>query len=140
MYPPPVVILRHELPSGEWHYDWLIATAGSAGARPGGEDVRDVAAWRVEQLPWQAGGAFEAIRLPPHRRLYLRFEGDIGGGRGRVEAVWRGEGRIVTADSGSAEIEVILDGVPRRYLGRDVGEAGEERRWRFEERAAGSGG
>jgi hypothetical protein len=119
---PTAAILRHELPDGSWHHDWLIATAGVDG-----DQIRDLVAFRIQPLPWDANGPFDAQLLEAHRRLYLRFEGELGAGRGRVTAVWRGEGRVLSRSTGGIEIELVVDGQARRFTGRAEGA-----RWRFE--------
>lgn len=118
---PTAAILRHELPDGSWHYDWLIATAGHQG-----DDERDLLAFRIPVLPWEAGGLFDAERLEPHRRIYLRYEGEIGGGRGRVVAVWRGDGRVLADRGGVVEVVLTIAATEKRFVGR-----GEGARWRF---------
>lgn len=93
---PRTVILRHELPDGSHHFDWLIepmgpvaATAGDAAADP---DRRELIAWRLPEAPDAAAVmTTEADRLPPHRRVYLDYEGPISGNRGEVHRVARGE-------------------------------------------------
>jgi hypothetical protein len=46
---------------------------------------------RWEEVP--RGGSFEGVRLGDHRRVYLEYEGEVSGGRGRVTRVM--EGRLV---------------------------------------------
>lgn len=83
------VLLRHELPDGSWHYDWLLEPEVGGGENP---DERVLIAWRVTERPDQAVGQdLAAVRLPAHRRLYLTHEGEVSGGRGRVRRVLTGE-------------------------------------------------
>lgn len=77
------VLLRHELPDGTWHYDWMIEQEGSERL------VCFRVMVRVDELT--PGARFEGERLADHRRAYLDFEGEISGGRGRVTRVAVGE-------------------------------------------------
>lgn len=98
---PRTVVLRHDLPDGSHHFDWLIepmgpgaATAGDAAAEP---DRRELIAWRLPDSPHAAAlMTTEADRLPPHRRLYLDYEGPISRGRGSVRRVAGGEAEVLT--------------------------------------------
>lgn len=82
--PVPTVALRHTPEEGEAHIDWMWAPV--AGVLH--DDDRVLVTFRMEKLPTESGAAFRAVRLPAHRARYLRYEGDIGGGRGRVDRVW----------------------------------------------------
>jgi hypothetical protein len=81
----PTVQLRHELPDGEQHIDWLIAQ-DPAGSMP-------LITWRlarrVDEL--HAGFSMPAERRPDHRPRYLRYEGPLSGDRGRVRREAVGE-------------------------------------------------
>lgn len=75
----PTVQLRHALPDGSWHVDWMIAPDGSGKGRlvtfrlPG----------KLEVL--EAGEHMGVERIADHRRAYLEYEGLISGGRGVVK-------------------------------------------------------
>jgi hypothetical protein len=73
----------------EPHFDFLVET------RPGS----DLATWRV--TAWPVIGAADATRLKDHRRIYLDYEGDLSGHRGRVERI----------DGGSCQLEIGEDAV-----------------------------
>ena len=98
---PRTVVLRHDLPDGSHHYDWLIepmcpaaATTGDALADP---DDRVLIAWRLPDPPSSVHGkATAADRLPPHRRLYLDYEGPISGHRGEVRRIAGGDAEVLT--------------------------------------------
>lgn len=91
---PRSVVLRHTLPDGSHHFDWLLEPGGAAAELD--PDERVLIAWRLSKPPVRAGPEpFEAIRLPPHRRLYLDFEGPIPGNRGRVERVADGVAEVL---------------------------------------------
>jgi hypothetical protein len=93
-----VVILKHTLPDGTHHFDWFCVPE----QMEGGAEVRDVRTFRLAASVWpylasfvcagESGGVcavfLPAEELPRHRRHYLSYEGDIGGGRGVVERVY----------------------------------------------------
>ena len=85
------VQLRHELPDGSWHIDWMLdLDAGGAGRLM---TLRLVA--RVDDLA--VGDRLEAQRIADHRRSYLDYEGPISGERGQVIRV--ANGYIAALDS-----------------------------------------
>jgi hypothetical protein len=96
------VLLRHELPGGEWHYDWMIQRSDEADA--------PLLTFRVFVRPDDATVLeFAAERLGDHRAVYLEYEGEVSGGRGRVDRVAAG---VVESLRESAErVDVRLAGV-----------------------------
>jgi hypothetical protein len=109
------VILEHAAPAGV-HWDLLLELT------PGAE----LAAWRLAGNPLLTPSQTDAVRLPPHRRRYLDFEGALSGGRGVVRRLDRGRVRIQehTAERVIAELRgAKLHGVARL--------AAEEEGWRF---------
>ena len=80
----PFVLQRHSTREGV-HYD-LMLDAGDGGRLP---------TWRLDALPSTDGQPLAARRLADHRRIYLTYEGPIGGDRGEVHI----------ADAGSYECE-----------------------------------
>ena len=89
--PPQTVQLRHELPDGSWHIDWLLDLAPA-------ED-RGLTTFRlpgrVDELT--PGRHLTAERLADHRRVYLTYEGPVSEERGHVTRV--AEGRIEAVQS-----------------------------------------
>lgn len=83
------VLLRHDTPDGTGHFDLLIELPERLRAPNAGE--RTLLAFRVETRIdlLTPGQRADAQRLPDHRALYLDFEGDISGARGRVTRVAR---------------------------------------------------
>ena len=85
----PTVLLRHEgaAPGEPPHHDWLIADP----TRPGDPGA---SLWTVRVHPawdaWPEWGVMRMTPLPPHRRRYLTWQGELTGGRGRVLRVDRG--------------------------------------------------
>ena len=83
--PLPTVQLRHDLPDGTWHVDWMIAR-DPEGAEP-------LITFRLPRpLAALAPGdpGMPAQRLDDHRPAYLEYEGEVPGGRGRVSRLARG--------------------------------------------------
>lgn len=82
-----MVLLKHTLADGSFHYDWMFARSVYAA-----DDSRDLVTFRVsDRVDRPIADPVRAERLPDHRAIYLRFEGDIGGGRGAVSRVAQGE-------------------------------------------------
>lgn len=113
------VILRHTLPDGSWHHDWLVERAG----------IALVPTWRTGQSrPDDASiESFEAQRIGDHRTLYLDYEGEVSGGRGVVERVAAGE----VIDNAWGNGTLVLSADFGGHVVRLVGKAIEADRWRF---------
>lgn len=81
------VLLRHDTPDGQGHFDLLIELPERLRAPDAGE--RTLVAFRTDARIdlLEPGQRAEAQRLPNHRALYLEFEGDLTLGRGRVARV-----------------------------------------------------
>lgn len=83
---PRCVLLRHDLDDGSWHYDWLIERNVQATPDP---DERCLISFRVAARPDSPTVVdLDAYRTPDHRRLYLDYQGEVSGGRGRVSRVF----------------------------------------------------
>jgi hypothetical protein len=106
---PRYVILEHDHPRRHW--DFLL----EAGA--------ELAGWRLGEEPGP-GRSVPAEPAPPHRRLYLDYEGPVSGGRGSVVRWDTGE---FTGDPGEA---VTLAGGRLRGAAR-VERVGDGWRWVF---------
>ncbi|MCA3006083.1 MAG: hypothetical protein LW650_12920 [Planctomycetaceae bacterium] len=102
-----MVLLRHELPDGSWHFDWMLERPPWGEVRKSSED-RCLATWRVMERVDRlraAGTRVAGETLADHRRVYLWHDGAVGGGSGGNGVVHRlAEGEIgwwrVIADSG----------------------------------------
>ncbi len=81
-------ILEHTTAVGV-HYDWLIEDPTLPD--PHAPDARLWTA-RVSQPPkdWPELERFEIEMIAPHRRLYLTYQGQVPGNRGRVRRVAEG--------------------------------------------------
>jgi len=104
-------LLRHDLPDGSHHFDWLIE-------RPIWGEHR-LLAWRLESpapvnrtIP-----SFRARRIPLHRAVYLTFEGPIGRSRGSVTRIADGAGRVAANTPGGSEIEIRTTNATERFVG-----------------------
>ncbi len=113
------VLLRHTLPDGTWHYDWLFEPSDDA---PALHSFRVLVRIDATDPPT----VFEAVPTQPHRPHYLTYEGPVSGDRGSVSRVARGaisvsperDGLLVQLDWGA--------GI-RHYRGTPI----EGGRWRF---------
>ena len=102
--PSPVVILLHTLPDGSSHYDWLTSL-------PGRDEV-GLVAFRLDVSPLEPGWSrLMAVRMPDHRRLYLKYEGAVSGGRGDVRRVAAGECLAWEEREGEIVAELAFEGV-----------------------------
>lgn len=133
----PSVMLLHETPGGGSHIDWMIQLDSGA-----------LMTFRVDQRPDIEPGitpnvemiGFDATRLADHREIYLRFEGELAGGRGRVSRVAAGVARFIECGAARIVIEGCYSdshgagdaphGTPRKY--RWIGTLVEGDRWRFQ--------
>src|SRR4051812_47412208 len=81
----PTILLHHRTPDPvAAHFDWLMATPlAPQGPLWGGRVA-------IASDRWAATGSFALDPLPPHRRTYLTFEGELTRGRGIVTRADRG--------------------------------------------------
>lgn len=92
---PRFAVLAHQ-----WnglHWDFLVEDAGGASLRT----------WAIDE-PIVPDKPLQARALPPHRPIYLDYEGPISSGRGTVERFDRGEADVIawTPD----RVELIVRG------------------------------
>lgn len=85
------VILSHDHPAQHW--DLLV------------EDGESLRAWRLLRRPGNDPDRIPAEPLPPHRLLYLDYEGPVSGNRGTVARVDAGECRMTPDPDGGFEFE-----------------------------------
>jgi hypothetical protein len=122
-----MVLLRHTLPDGAWHYDWLVRWRAG--------DVRDAArpllAVRVMAPPdgLDVGASMAGEVIRDHREIYLDFEGELAPAigpdglpiaRGVVERIARGSGeawRVAGETGGNAGSERGLIEIRGRFEG-----------------------
>jgi hypothetical protein len=81
------VILEHTLPppaTPAVHWDLVVEV-------PGAERL---STWRLAANPLQVTDPIPAERIQDHRRLYLEFEGELTGGRGRVRQIEHGRAEL----------------------------------------------
>ncbi|MEQ8845826.1 MAG: hypothetical protein RIB58_13335 [Phycisphaerales bacterium] len=98
--PFPTVLLRHDLPDGSHHFDWLIDRDGQG----------PLLTFRLDADLRTGPPSFEAVLLPDHRRRYLDYEGPVSGGRGSVQRLWRGQGVLVVEEADRVVVRVEIAG------------------------------
>lgn len=99
-------LLEHETPTADRgaaatpgvHWDLLIQVAGQP----------LLPTWRLAANPLATPGPVPAERIGDHRPLYLDYEGEISGGRGRVRRLDRGPATI--EHLAGAELRARLEG------------------------------
>lgn len=102
-------LLAHTV-NGETHFDLMLELKES-------ETLRT---WRLAERLDSDGATCTAEALPPHRSIYLDYQGPISDGRGEVKRVesgtWEGEGSrlTLTPDIGASYALEIRDGQARR--------------------------
>ncbi|MBX3323410.1 MAG: hypothetical protein KF757_10500 [Phycisphaeraceae bacterium] len=114
------VLLCHTLPDGTWHHDWLIEQLDPA------EMARPLLSFRTAGRP-DLGEDFEAERAPDHRIEYLRFEGELSGGRGTVRQIAGGRAEIRSMTGDMLAVDLFVGG--RRFC--FAGRVFEGNRWKF---------
>jgi len=110
------VLLRHTLPDGSSHLDWMIEI--DPGAR--------LVTFRLAAA--MGDGPFEAERIGDHRRDYLDYQGPVPGGRGEVERVVGGEVTIHAFEPDRLDLTLDWGTGPTRLAGRPA----DRPVWRFE--------
>lgn len=118
-----VVILEH-VSRGERHLDWLMEPPGEGAGRERLVAMRLRAAGSLRAALPGPGSESRAIRvepIPPHRRRYLVYQGELSGGRGRVRRVARGWAAPVVWAAGRFVLDVRLDGWRGRVRGEVMG-------------------
>lgn len=102
----PTVLLRHDLPDGSHHFDWMLAR----------DNDGPLLTFRLDRDISLDADPFEAEHLADHRRAYLQYEGEVSGNRGTVVRIASGRCGILTRTDRSIELSLIL-GVRDGYLG-----------------------
>lgn len=99
-----MVLLEHELPSGERHFDWLMERPSDEG----GTLLAFRVFARVDEVEIAIGGGapLPGERMKDHRQVYLEFEGALSGDRGAIRRVSRG--RVLELDEGERSIRASV--------------------------------
>ncbi|GAB5495032.1 MAG: hypothetical protein Phyf2KO_01120 [Phycisphaerales bacterium] len=113
------VILRHTLPDGSWHHDWLVQRS----ANP----TDPVPSFRTGHARPDNPGSFDAEQIGDHRALYLDYEGEVTGGRGEVARLVTGEVLSATWSRDHIGLEIRFQNKKIVYMG-EVLDSG---RWIF---------
>lgn len=90
------VVLKHRMPDGSEHFDWMLELGESRSP-----DDRTLLTFRTDGVPTE-DESFDAERIGDHRALYLAYEGEIDGGRGRVTRLVAGRAEVLELDLWSA--------------------------------------
>ena len=100
----PMVLLKHALPNGSSHYDWLLATDS--------EGVRPLRTFRVTDFLPKAkeGSRISAEAIAEHRPAYLTYEGPVSRGRGHVLRVAEGQYERVSQTGRSVQLLLFWTG------------------------------
>ncbi|MFI4916744.1 MAG: hypothetical protein ACIAS6_09605 [Phycisphaerales bacterium JB060] len=94
----PTVLLRHDLPDGSGHFDWMLAV----------DDHGPLVTFRLERDISEDLGAFDGQRIADHRRRYLAYEGPITGNRGVVSRVAAGDAIVSYQSEEAIELKLNL--------------------------------
>lgn len=120
--PLPTVQLRHELPDGSWHIDWMLAR-DPQGTAP-------LLTWRLAR-PLDAlepGESVDAEHIGDHRPDYLDYEGPVSGDRGHVTRIARG--RILEWGVEDGAWRIVVEWEPAVAPAPYVLERGHDPEWR----------
>jgi len=124
------VILEHQLPGGEFHFDWMID-------QPEIANEHRLLCWRCGVRPDSPDSiGFIAQRLSNHRVEYLSYEGPISGDRGEVRRVASGEVVEFSLQKTGVVVEIRWNFGSVAYLGQP--DSSMTDRWKFACRALGS--
>lgn len=116
----PTVLLRHVLPDGSSHFDWMFP--------PDGSPDSTLVTFRVsEPIHHPEFDQFDAEMIGRHRRAYLTHEGPISGNRGSVTRAAAGLIRVDELTDACIRCHVVWPSGPRAWIGTPV--AGSV--WRF---------
>jgi len=103
---PRFVILQHDWP--QLHWDLML------------ENGANLRTWRLPELP-QPHHPIPLVALPPHRSIYLDYEGPVSGNRGSVVRVLSGTYRTLLDTPGESRFEFELG--EETWAGTITGEA-----------------
>ena len=108
-------ILQHTTPTGV-HHDWLIEDP-----RLPNPQAPDARLWTARVTPapqdWAKLKRFDLTILPPHRRIYLDYQGRVSGNRGHVRrlmngtcliSLWSQQRIVLTLQSAKLSLEMQL--------------------------------
>ena len=124
-----MVLLRHDLPDGTTHFDWMIQRPpGAPDGRPPSVPPATQAppdrliTYRVrDRIDRPGTGPFQAERLPDHRAIYLDYQGGVSGGRGHITRVADGTAESVSERDDAIEIRGTLGPVRAVFAGVRTG-------------------
>lgn len=125
------VFLRHTLPDGSQHIDWMYQREA--------KEEAPLRSFRSDAAPWEGGAAmpWNAVATPDHRCAYLEYEGPVSGGRGSVVRLASGWVEVHTDTPGAVCVDldiVTADGAGWRgqLRGTSAAVAAQETSWVFQ--------
>ncbi len=94
------VLLRHVLPDGSAHFDWLI--------QPTSQPETPLASFRLATRldTLKSGQWLQALRIADHRAAYLSYEGPISGNRGTVRRI--ASGRVIRCQGTETKLSLTI--------------------------------
>jgi len=94
------VILKHDTPDGQHHFDWLFAQDEPPTLK--------LKTWRVNTRPDQTepGFTLQTEKIFDHRTTYLTYEGPISDNRGHVKRVAQGHYEIISTGKDTIKVKV----------------------------------
>jgi hypothetical protein len=95
------VVLRHTGVMPE-HFDLLVEPPSPPAGQP-------LLTWRIEDPPGRWSPTTAAARQADHRPIYLEYEGEISGNRGRVKRVAAGTAVVLEAAPDACRFELRGD-------------------------------
>ncbi len=104
------VILRHQLPDGSHHFDWMFERSppSTSETTPPHSDERCLVTFRLNRLPDELS-TLDAERISDHRRAFLTFEGSLSADRGNVIRVLTGTCDLLRDDDEGFEAMVRFE-------------------------------
>ncbi len=116
----PTVLLKHTLPDGTAHFDWMYAPDASADTK--------LTSFRIaEPIHHPEIDSFDAEMIGAHRREYLTYQGPVSGNRGSVERVASGKIRVDEQSDACIRVRVAWPSGSKAWVGSPI--AGNV--WRF---------
>ena len=105
--PLQMVLLRHTLPDGDGHLDWLIAREAVGGT---------LASLRLSHWPQSEGPDASVEITGDHDRTWLDRQGEVSGGRGEAIRIDQGALHTCRAVPSGFELEVRWVGAGSQSL------------------------
>ncbi|MEQ8316033.1 MAG: hypothetical protein RIE77_09175 [Phycisphaerales bacterium] len=109
--PRRTVVLRHDLPDGSHHFDWMLETDADG----------PLLTFRLDRDISQDSDSFVAEPIGDHRRRYLDYEGPISGDRGSVTRIAEGRCDVISHRDGELIVRISLGNRDQKIRGNPDG-------------------